>query len=132
MVDYDSNIPVQYQEGKVRFLDMEISVDPRVLIPRPETEVLVEAAADMCRGRSWNNPLILDMCTGSGVVAMGIAKLIDKCCVIGADISTDALAVARGNIRRAGFENRVALIASDMFSAFKGGNEGMFDCIVSN
>ncbi|MFC1548438.1 peptide chain release factor N(5)-glutamine methyltransferase [Candidatus Omnitrophota bacterium] len=132
MKEYSETIPIQYQEGTARFLGMDISVDPRVLIPRPETELLVETAAAFCRERAFRNPLILDLCTGSGIISIGLAKILRDCRIIGVDVSEEALEVARENVSRLDQEDKVELVVSDMFAAFDGKYEGSFDCIVSN
>jgi release factor glutamine methyltransferase len=132
MTDHSDSVPVQYMEGKATFMGMDIMVDPRVLIPRPETELLVAVIADLCRERSGKKPLILDVGTGSGIIPLGLAKLIGDCRVIGADISEGALNVARENLRRSGYEDRIRLVVSDMFSAFVPEYENAFDCVVSN
>ena len=132
MIEYSGTVPVQYAEGKATFMGMDVEVDPRVLIPRPETELLVTVTADLCRGRLPTGPLILDIGTGSGVISLALAKLIDDCRIVGADISEEALNVARGNLKRVDLEDRIRLVASDMFSAFVPGYENVFNCIVSN
>lgn len=132
IVDRTETTPVQYREGKAVFMGMDIMVDERVLIPRPETELLVDVTADLCRERSWEKPLVLDVGTGSGVIPLGLTKRMDGCMVIGAEISEQALEVARKNIERFNIGSRVKLVASDMFSALACGYEGAFDCIVSN
>jgi release factor glutamine methyltransferase len=111
---------------------MDIAVDRRVLIPRPETELLVEVAAEFCRGMSDGRPFILDLCTGSGAVSLALGSIVGNCRIIGSDISEDALEVAGENIRRFGKEGVIDLVVSDMFSAFGSEYEGAFDCIVSN
>ena len=128
----NDSIPVQYAEGKATFMGMDVMVDPRVLIPRPETELLVTVSADLCRRRSLKSPLILDVGTGSGIIPLALARSIGDCRVIGADISGEALDVARENLRRFGCEDRVRLVTSDMFSAFGPEYENAFSCIVSN
>ncbi len=132
MKQYSETIPVQYEEGRARFMGMDVLVDPRVLIPRPETELLVEVAAGLCRERGWTSPFILDVGTGSGVIPLALTKLIGDCRVIGSDVSEEALCVARENLRRFDRERRVKLVVSDMFSAFAPEHEGAFNAIVSN
>ncbi|RKY41544.1 MAG: peptide chain release factor N(5)-glutamine methyltransferase [Candidatus Makaraimicrobium thalassicum] len=131
-MEYSETVPVQYQEGTAAFMDMNVLVDPRVLIPRPETELLVSVAAGLCRGKSWKSPVILDVGTGTGVIPLGLTKLIEDCRVIGADICEEALNVARENLRRFNREDRVELVVSDMFAAFVPEYENFFDCVVSN
>lgn len=135
------NVPIQYQEGKADFLGMEILVDSRVLIPRPETEILVKISADLCKKKEWQIPLILDVGTGSAAVSLGLAKLLKDCRIIATDVSSDALSVARKNITRFGYNSKIKLVLSDMFSGFETSSrflsewrkrEDKFDCIVSN
>jgi release factor glutamine methyltransferase len=132
MREYSETIPIQYEEGKTRFLGMDMAVDRRVLIPRPETELLVEVAAEFCRDMSGRKPFILDLCTGSGAVSLALERILGTCRVIGSDISEDAIDVARENLKRFGKEDVIDLVVSDMFSAFGPEYEGAFDCIVSN
>ncbi|MFQ5953198.1 MAG: N5-glutamine methyltransferase family protein [Candidatus Omnitrophota bacterium] len=123
---------MQYAESKARFMDMDILVDSRVLIPRPETKLFASVVADQCRKKAWKSPFILEIGTGSGALSFGLVKLIGTCRVIGTDISADALSVAEENLRRFGLEERVTLVRSDMFERFEEGYGNTFDCIVSN
>ena len=118
--------PLQYIEGKVSFLDCTISVDKRVLIPRPETEELTEKVITHLATEK-ESAKVLDLCCGSGCIACAIKKALPLLEVYGADISSDALDVARGNC----VQNNVAvdLIQSDLFSNLKG---KQFDYIVCN
>ncbi|NQT32285.1 MAG: peptide chain release factor N(5)-glutamine methyltransferase [Candidatus Omnitrophica bacterium] len=129
---YSETTPVQYQEGTVRFLGMDIPVDERVLIPRPETELLVEVVAGICEEKRWKEPFILDIGTGSGAIALGITKLVDTAHVIASDVSQDVLALAGENIKKFKREERIELTSSDMFSAFGSEYNDCFDCVVSN
>ena len=131
-MDYSDTIPIQYQEGKVSFLGIDIAVDERVLIPRPETELLVSVVAKACREAAWKKPLVLEVGTGSGVIPLALSKLVDSSNIVVSDISPEALSVARENFKRNGYENKIQLVNSDMFSAFEGKCEGSFNCIVSN
>jgi len=123
--------PTQYIIGKTWFMGVEISVDPRVLIPRSDTEVLVEQIL------SWldkNNKArrALDLCTGSGAIALAIAKRKPGLKITASDISDDAIAVASENAKRHRVRN-VGFIQSDMFEALRKGALGQkFDFIVSN
>ncbi|MFH1552434.1 MAG: peptide chain release factor N(5)-glutamine methyltransferase [Candidatus Omnitrophota bacterium] len=131
-MNYSETIPVQYEEGKAAFMGMDVKVDRRVLIPRPETELLVTVVSDLCREKSWGRPFILDVGTGSGIISLGLTKEIPDCRMIASDVSGEALSVARENLKHFDQEDRVKLLASDMFSAFGPEYEGVFDCIVSN
>jgi len=93
--------PVAYILGRRGFRDLELSVDPRVLIPRPETELLVELALEVEPGR------VLDVGTGSGAIALAVAAELPACEVTASDTSPAALEVARANAARLGLEGRV-------------------------
>lgn len=133
MRDYSETIPVQYEDGRIDFMGLEIIVDPRVLIPRPETELLVKKAAELISSRDSENSRILDLCTGSGVIAIALAKLLKGACITAVDISDDAICVAKENIRKHGLSGRIVLKLSDLFEGLdKDACRGSFDCIVSN
>jgi len=117
--------PVAYLLGVREFYGRDFEVSPAVLIPRPETELLVDLAA--ANLRSVPAPRILDLGTGSGCVAVTLALEIPHAEVIATDISEDALAIAEGNAARHGA--RVLLAQSDWFSDLA---EECFDLIVSN
>jgi release factor glutamine methyltransferase len=96
--------PVAYILGRKGFRRIELQVDRRVLIPRPETELLVELAVELGPGR------VLDVGTGSGAVALAIADELPECEVTATDTSAAALAVARANAERLGLAGRVAFV----------------------
>ncbi len=131
-MDYSDKVPVQYEEGKASFMDMEVAVDERVLIPRPETELLVTAASELCRKAAFSEPFIIDVGTGSGIIPLGLTKLLKRCRIIASDVSDEALSVAGENLKRFDCVGNVELVVSDMFSAFRGKRENSFDCVVSN
>ncbi|MCX5677647.1 MAG: peptide chain release factor N(5)-glutamine methyltransferase [Candidatus Omnitrophica bacterium] len=130
--------PIQYVIGKTEFCGLEFKVDERVLIPRPETELLVEAAAEFAGlSASKADELdILDLCTGSGNIAIALmagkcaplTKNLSNCRIIASDISPDALEVARRNAVRNGVYGGIEFVCSDLFTDIK----GRFDIIVSN
>jgi release factor glutamine methyltransferase len=93
--------PVAYILGRKGFRSIEVTVDPRVLIPRPETELLVELAVELSPRR------VLDMGTGSGAVALAIADELPGCELLATDTSSAALEVARANAERLGHAGRV-------------------------
>ncbi len=90
--------PFAYISGKREFMGMEMMVDPSVLIPRPETELLVEKAVE-CAGSMSGQIKIADVCTGSGAVALALARFLPQAMITGLDISADALRVAEENAR---------------------------------
>jgi release factor glutamine methyltransferase len=113
--------PVQYIIGEQYFYGLQFMVDERVLIPRPETELLVEHALEslgMKGSGGSREAKILDIGTGSGCIAVTMATLCPSLKVIAVDCSLDALAVARFNAAKHGVESRVAFIFADMFEEF--------------
>ncbi|MDD4956723.1 MAG: peptide chain release factor N(5)-glutamine methyltransferase [Candidatus Omnitrophica bacterium] len=124
--------PTQYLRGWEDFMGIRLNVDPRVLIPRPETELLVAVAAETLRKSGVLEPAVLDIGTGSGAIALGLLKLLGNCRLIACDISKDALNVAESNIMKLGCASSVELMFSDVFSAFGPEHEDMFDAILSN
>ncbi len=113
--------PVAYILGRKGFRHIELAVDRRVLVPRPETELLVELAVELEPRR------VLDMGTGSGAIALAIADELPGCEAIGTDISAAALEVARGNAERLGLAGRVELV-----EAMLPADPGELDLIVAN
>lgn len=122
--------PLQYILGKADFFGLEFGVDRSVLIPRPETELLVEEVIKLV-GRQAFKPQglkILDIGTGSGCVAISLAKALNGPQITAVDISAAALEVARDNARAHGVE--IDLIESDLAGALE--KNAQFDIIVSN
>lgn len=115
--------PVQYLIGSTEFMGLTFEVNENVLIPRQDTEVLVETALSMMKPDSR----VLDMCTGSGCIVLSLAKLGTVSEGIGVDISEGALEVAEKNRQHLGLA-QVKMIRSDLFSSV----EGVYDMIVSN
>ncbi len=107
--------PVAYMLGAREFYGRSFRVDARVLVPRPDTEILVEVALERSRDRSLG-ARVLDLCTGSGCVAITYALERPTARVLGTDLSEDALAVARDNAHRLGAVPRAWFRASDVFS----------------
>ena len=105
--------PVAYLRGFKEFYGLRFTVDHRVLIPRPETETLVDAAREIIAGRAVT---VADVGTGSGAVAIAIAAHEPSVHVIATDISNDALVVARENTLRNGVADRVELREGDLFA----------------
>ncbi|HEY7092786.1 MAG TPA: peptide chain release factor N(5)-glutamine methyltransferase [Ktedonobacterales bacterium] len=113
--------PVAYLVGHREFMGLDFAVDRRALIPRPETELLVEAALVDLRARLGNHAQtasVADIGTGSGAIALSLARLEPRAAPIYAlDISTDALDLARENARRLGVAERVTFLQSDLLDA---------------
>ena len=109
------HIPLQHLTGQAYFMGYEFYVDDRVLVPRQDTETLVEEAISHLR--ELPAPKILDMCTGSGCILLSLLMELPQASGTGADVSVDALEVAKENTRRLGLEKRAELVQSDLFSA---------------
>jgi len=124
-----TGIPLQYLLGTQPFLDVELAVDDRVLIPRFETEDLVTRIFS----KVPNPDVIIDIGTGSGAIAIVLARHYARATVIATDISQPALAVARTNIIRYGLQNRIRLHRADLFN-FPGSEDfrTRVDLVVSN
>jgi release factor glutamine methyltransferase len=122
-----SREPLQYIRGTQEFYGLEFEVTPEVLIPRPETELLVETAIALLR--DFSEPVICDVGTGSGCIAISVAHEVKMASGIALDISPDALKVAARNAKRHGVDDRLRFTPSDVFSGLT--NE-RFDLVVSN
>jgi release factor glutamine methyltransferase len=110
--------PPAYLTGRREFGGLAFDVDQRVLIPRPETEVLVDAVADALAGIP--SPVVVDVGTGSGAIALTLAHRLPGARVIATDVSTDALAVARRNAARLGLADRVTWALGDALEPLAG------------
>ncbi|MCD6395505.1 MAG: peptide chain release factor N(5)-glutamine methyltransferase [Planctomycetes bacterium] len=124
--------PVAYLVGRCEFYSLAIKVNKSCLIPRPETELLVERAVDFLRARQ-TTAAVLDLCTGSGCVAIAIAKNVADCSLTATDVSDDALSIANANIKTHALAERIRLLCGDLFDPIVAGlDETGFDLIVSN
>lgn len=126
--------PLQYVLGIWSFRRLELVVDRRVLIPRPETEMVVEVALEELRRLAAVRPLAVDLGTGSGAIAISLALEMPRARVWGTDRSEEALAVARANLSGMGASvaTRVRLSAGDWFAALPPNLTGQVDLIVAN
>jgi release factor glutamine methyltransferase len=123
--------PLQYILGTQEFCGLEFVVNQAVLIPRPETELLVEYVAQ--RIPVERQVTIIDACTGSGCIAVAIARLRPRARVIATDLSSSSLDVARQNATRHAVSERITLLEGDLLGPLvKQGLEGTIDVIVSN
>lgn len=142
-----NNIPLQYIVGETEFMGLSFSVSPAVLIPRQDTETLVEECIklvgliskqadldetdmDKVNEAIIKNVKVLDMCTGSGCIAVSIAHYCPDTMLVACDISQDALCIARVNCQRNRVDNRVKVHCGDLFESLAG--EQQFNIIVSN
>jgi release factor glutamine methyltransferase len=135
LAEYESRLarraagePLQYIEGRAAFRDLWLRVDRSVLIPRPETEQLVQCVLDWCRGR--DELKAIDLGTGSGAISISLAVEGPFTDVVGVDISPEALKVARVNAGEAAVEDKLDLRLGSLFGAVRAGER--FDVIVSN
>lgn len=119
--------PVQYITGLQEFMKLNFFVTRDVLIPRQDTEVLVEEVIKIAK--DIPNPVILDLCTGSGAIAVSLAKYIPNSKIYGIDISEKALEVAKKNAEFNGVKNSIEFRVSDLFNKIR---NQKFDIIVSN
>ncbi len=117
--------PLQWILGTQSFLGHDFEVTPDVLIPRPETELLAEAAIDRMKG--LDAPAVLDLCCGSGCIAVSVALACPEAAITACDLSAEALAVARRNADRLGAA--VRFVQSDLLESV---GSTLFDVIVSN
>ncbi|HKA32084.1 MAG TPA: peptide chain release factor N(5)-glutamine methyltransferase [Candidatus Binatia bacterium] len=122
-----SGEPVSYIIGRREFWSLDFIVTPAVLTPRPETELLVETALKLLAAMA--SPRILDLGTGSGAIAVALAKEIPNAEIFATDISEEALEIARANAQRHGVEDGIRFVRGDLFAPLA---EVRFDAIVSN
>ncbi len=123
--------PLAYITGRKEFWSLDFSVTRDVLIPRPETELLVEAALEQTRQGLKSRAKIVDLGTGSGAIAVCLAKELPEAQISAVDISSAALQVARANAERHGVADRIRFLHGDLFAPLAGERES-FDLIVAN
>lgn len=123
------NNPIEYITNKKEFMNLELYVNQDVLIPRQDTEILVEEVINILHKNKAENIQILDMCTGSGAIAIALAKNVEKCIVDAVDISSGALEVVRKNVVKNQVEDKINIINSDLFSKVP---NKKYNLIVSN
>ena len=120
-------IPIQHITHQQEFMKMSFYVDENVLIPRPDTEILVEEVISLCKRKNFIK--ILDLCTGSGAIAVSLAKYLNNVDITAVDISNKALKIAKKNARNNNVEEKITFIESDLFSNL---SKNKYDLIVSN
>ena len=120
-------IPLEHITHQKEFMKLNFFVDEHVLIPRQDTEILVEEAISIAQ--KTNAKKILDLCTGSGAIAVSLAKYLPQSEIVAVDISNDALKIAKKNAINNEVEHQITFISSDMFTNL---SDEKFDIIVSN
>ena len=123
--------PVQYITNRQEFMNLELYVAEGVLIPRPDTEIVVEKVIRLAEG--IEKPVIIDMCTGSGAIAVSLARNVPGARVWAVDVSDSAIDCCSINVNRFKFENSISVVKSDLFANIM--DEGLIgntDIIVSN
>lgn len=123
-----AGMPLQYLTGVQEFMSLPFEVGQGVLVPRQDTELLVETAINLC-GEREEPPGILDIGTGSGCIAVSLAYYLPECIVTAVDKMPDAIAIARRNALTNGVADRIRFVKSNLFEEIAGEK---FDFIVSN
>jgi release factor glutamine methyltransferase len=125
--------PLQYLVGKQEFWSLDFKINEDVLIPRPETEILIEEAVRIMskESSSISRHRILDMGTGCGVIAVSLAKELESAWILATDISRSALGIARENAARHQVRERILFLGADLFNPLRE-NHFCFNLIVSN
>jgi release factor glutamine methyltransferase len=126
------HIPVAYITEKKEFMSLEFTVREGILIPRPDTENLVEAVIEYCRNKELDKPQIIDVGTGSGAIAVSLAHYLEDSKVVGVDLSAQALKVARENMEKHKLSERMSILKSDLLAEFIKREIKGIDIIVSN
>lgn len=121
-----TGIPIQYITNNQEFMNLNFYVDENVLIPQPDTETLVEEVINEYKEKKCE---ILDLCTGSGAIAISLAKYINESNIVASDISMKALQIAKLNAEKNLVRKKIEFIESDMFNKIY---KDDFDIIVSN
>ena len=126
--------PIQYILGTTNFYSIELKVDHRALIPRPETETLVELVIEHCRTHLSENEevRVLDIGTGSGCIDVVLAKFLKNACITSIDMSKDAIELARENAKLTNTENQIEFTATDFLLLEENALGKKFDVVVSN
>lgn len=124
--------PLQYISNSQEFMGEKFKVDENVLIPQPDTEILVETALNIIKRQEMDNIRILDLCTGSGAIAISMAKFLKdkKVEIVASDISLDALKKANENAIEILENDSIKFVLSDLFDEFN--EEEKFDIILTN
>lgn len=122
--------PLQYVTGEMPFRKIVVHVRPGVFVPRPETEVLVDVGLEAIEG--VDNPIVVDLCTGSGCVACAIASEVHSAKVFATDISPVSVEMARANASRLGLADRIDVVRADLFEGVPSEVRGSVNLVIAN
>ena len=122
--------PLQYVTGEMPFRHIVVRVEPGVFIPRPETEVLVDVALELIA--DVDEPVVLEMCSGSGCIACAIATERPSARVVATEIAPHSAGVARANVERLGVTDRVTVLEGDLFAEVPLELRGRVDLVIAN
>ena len=126
-------MPLQYLTKQTNFYGLNFYAEPGVFIPRPETEVLAEYCINLLRNSLRNSLRVLELCVGSGALAVTLTKHVPECTIIAVDCDSQALSLAGKNASLHGVAERITLLPGDLFGALSGVLTGVkFDLIVAN
>jgi release factor glutamine methyltransferase len=123
--------PLPYLTGYQEFWSIRFKVDSSVLIPRPETEVLVEEALHLIERQGWRTPRIVEVGTGCGAIAVSIAKTVPLAKILATEISQCAIALARENAQVENVASRICFVRGNLLKFLKS-RPGLFDLVISN
>jgi len=124
--------PLQYILGTQEFMGLRFNVNPKVLIPRQDTETLVEEAIRILKDTWGGKAYVLDLGTGSGAIAVSVAYYVQQCCVKAVDVDEEALRTAIYNAEFHGLQSKICFQKSDLFQDLPDGDKRSFHLILSN
>lgn len=127
-----SGYPLQYILRQWSFMDCEFSVGEGVLIPRDDTEVCVRECINIIQKSGKQKPIIIDLCSGNGAIAVSLAKKFPDSCIFALELSETAFGYLKENIKINGCTNNIISTNGDIFRCFEDFHDGFFDIIISN
>ena len=124
--------PIQYIFGEAEFYGLPFEVDPSVLVPRPETELLVEESLRALKETRVGKAVVYEVGTGSGCISVSVAKNFDNCRIYASDISTEALKIASGNAAKNDVSEKIEFLLGHDLKPFRDAGAPQADLVVSN
>lgn len=126
-------VPSQYLTGTQEFMSLPFKVTKDVLIPRPESELLVELGLELLKGKPEGDHPVLELCTGSGAIILSLLYYLPDLRAVATDLSLPALEIARENARRLGIDKRIRFLSGDLFNPIReGGLNQKFNLVLAN